>query len=271
MTDNSGKVTKTSSICCPRCGGSGWIIETINTAELYGDGTTAEVAMQCPDCNGGIASRSEQVRERASIPSVFYDASLSQFDWRYTVDGKEVNTQKIRTIAESFVNDFEKWEARGMGLYIFSRTRGSGKTYLASCLCNELMKKKAITTKFVRCGDLLDIVKGADTGSQDEYKRNPILLLQRCKLLVLDDLGQKRTAGAWMDDVLFQIVDERVSNGLVTLFTSNVPVDQLDLDERVVSRIHSIAVTLPLPEFSHRGRVATQKKRAFLEELGVMQ
>lgn len=257
---------------CPRCRGTGYILYQIDQRELYGSDEPCMIdyASPCPECNGGLEKRSDVIRKRSNIPMAFYSDTLAQFDWTYEQDGKPVNTEPIKKVVQSFVNDFQTWEANGMGLYLHSRTRGSGKTFLASCICNELMKDRALTTKFVRAGDLLDIVKNADKTSPDEYERDPVKLLQRCKLLVLDDIGQKQSGAAWLNDILFQIIDERVNNSAVTLYTSNVPVDQLEIDDRIVSRIYAQVVPLRLPEYSHRSKVSDWKKRNFLKEIGVI-
>ena len=273
-TGNNGKHTQAGqgSIECPRCHGTGWVLYERDMKEIYGgnDPVWVEYAAPCPECRGGADIKAATVRKRANIPAVCYDATLNQFDWTYLVDGKQKDTSKHKQLAEAFINRFDEWEQKGMGLYIYSRTRGSGKSYLASCLCNELMKGRALITKFVRVGDLLDIAKSADKSSPDEYERNPILLLQRCKLLVLDDIGQKQSGGAWLDDILFQIIDARVSQNLVTIYTSNIPIEELEVDERIVSRIHQKSVMLRLPEYSHRGKVAELVKDQFLHEIGVM-
>lgn len=248
------------------------MIYKADRGEIYGTGgpVLIDYAAPCPECSGGLEVRSEAVRQRANIPASYCDATLRQFDWEYQENGKPANMEGKRKVVDSFIADFTEWEKDGMGLYIHSRTRGSGKTFLASCICNELMKSGAMVTKFVRAGDLIDIAKSADPTSPNLYEREPVRLLQACKLLVLDDIGQKQSGAAWHEDILFQIIDQRVNDGLVTIYTSNVRLDQLEIDDRIVSRIYQKSVELRLPEYSHRTKAANLHKVAFLKERGVI-
>lgn len=47
-------------------------------------------------------------------------------------------------IIKTYLDDFEKQKEQGMGLFIWSRTKGSGKTRIAAGIANELMKRYAV-------------------------------------------------------------------------------------------------------------------------------
>ena len=69
---------------CLRCKGGGLIIvpkSTARTKALYGDDRLIEFAEPCPDCNGGEMQQIEEVRDRANIPTAYYDASIDKFRW----------------------------------------------------------------------------------------------------------------------------------------------------------------------------------------------
>jgi DNA replication protein DnaC len=261
---------------CPTCGGSGYIVELKSNEETkatYGDDVLVEYASPCPSCNGGHASKVESAKRTADIPQAYYDSRYSAFDWSVyrNSDGQMLNLSKHKVLIDSFINDFDRWEQKGQGLYIWSRTKGSGKTFLASCICNELMAKNPMRTKFVSATNLLNIAKSADSTSYNEYERDPIKLLCNCKLLVLDDLGQKNTGAEWMNDILFRIFDERYQKKLVTIVTSNIKLNSLDLDDRVVDRIYSMCIDVPIPDYCVRAKEATDRKMDFLRELGIVQ
>lgn len=258
---------------CPKCKGSGYILVrkcTPRSIELYGKDNPVDYAEPCPYCNGGEQQKIEDVRVRSNIPTTYYDASLESFKWDcYTDEMKKtiIDTSMQRKIAESFVFDFEKWQEKGIGLYIYSKTRGTGKTFLASCICNSLMVKYKITTKFVSVSDLIDLAKQQPR----QGEKAPIEVMCECKVLVLDDIGQKSTGAEWLNDILFKIIETRYQNKLVTIFTSNIKSSDLKmLDDRLISRIEKISQNIPLPEDSYRSKQAKDEKKELFKELGIM-
>ena len=264
---------------CPVCGGVGeYISDDLeadaypNEKPIYAPGTRIPVAHRCPQCNGGLALRAEQARKVADIPRTFYDARMADFDWAIYCDekGNAIDLTKHEKYINSFVNQFREWEKRGLGLYLWSVTRGSGKTYLASCVCNEIMEKQGVGTRFVSAGDLLNLVQSRERDSPDAMKSNPVKLMQTCRLLVLDDLGAKNNGTGWLNDILFQILDARMTSGLVTIITSNVKIDSLQLDDRIVDRLNRVCVSIPLPDYCVRAKEASEEKKAFFETMGLL-
>lgn len=243
---------------------------TPHSKMVYGDNRELPFSMPCPDCNGGHAKKVSFAKNRANIPASFYDAQLTDFCWDVykDADGKEVDTTKIKAYVDSFVDDFSEWEKEGLGLYIYSKTRGSGKTFLASCICNDLMRKYPMTTKFVSASELINLSRKKD--ERDFVGKDPIEVLCECKLLVLDDLGQKNTGNEWLTDILFRVIDARYQKKLVTVITSNMRMNELKLDERVVDRLAKLCQPLPLPEYSYRLKEASDGRTDFLRRMGVI-
>jgi DNA replication protein DnaC len=232
-----------------------------------------DYAEPCPTCKGGHAERVETVKKTSSIPVVFYDKNYESFNWNIYRDnsGKIIDMTKKKNLVEDFLKGFNEWSKEGLGLYIHSKTKGSGKTFLASCLCNELMERYAIKTRFVSATNLLDIAQSGDQNSPDEYKREPIKLLCNCKLLVLDDIGQKKTGAQWMDDILFRIVDDRYTQKLVTIYTSNMSIQGLEVDERIKERMIKVACSVSLPEYNVRAKESYEEKLSFLKKRGLIE
>lgn len=256
---------------CPQCKGSGWICvckSTQHSREVYGDDRELEYAEPCPYCNGGEKQKVEEIRERANLPATICDASLDHFKWDAYLDsnGNVIDLTRQKKFVESFIQNFEKWQEKGIGFYIHSKTRGSGKTYLASCICNGLMVKYKVSTKFVSASELINL-------SKQELRlgeKNPIEVMCECKVLVLDDIGQKTTGEDWMNDLLFKIIEARYQKKLVTIFTSNLKVSELRVDDRISSRIDKISQQIPLPEYSFRSKAAYDEKIDFYKEMGLM-
>lgn len=256
------------------CGGQGLIPAWEKGAYIdafYGEeNSVTHGCMPCPYCNGGIDYQIQETRKNADIPASFFDSDMAAFDWSIYIDRdkRPIDTSDAARAVNSFITRFRDWESRGVGLYIYSRVRGSGKTFLASCICNELIGRYSIKTKFVSCADLIAIEKSGHD-SVDEYERDPILRLCKCKLLVLDDFGQKKTGENWVNDILFRILDYRITNNRLTIITSNIPYEEYSGDTRISSRIDGNMWGIHLPEFSVRSSKAMGKKIELAEAMGL--
>lgn len=256
---------------CPTCKGTGWRLYEEEPEEY--EGISIVYAESCPTCKGGHAERVEVTKKTSNIPVVFYNKNYSSFNWNIYKDstGNIIDMTKKRILVENFLKNFSEWNKKGLGLYIHSKTKGSGKTFLASCLCNELMELYAIKTRFVSATNLLEIAQSGDKNSFDEYKRDPIKLLCNCKLLVIDDIGQKKTGYDWMNEVLFRIVDDRMTQKLVTIYTSNLRLEELSIDDRITERINKTAYAVGLPEYNVRSKESYNEKLSFLREMGLVE
>ena len=272
----------TSATKCERCNGSGMYIFQQRASEyakkngkdhIYGErDPLIWVGTKCPYCNGGFADNVSIAKKDAELPSAFYNKRLKDFDWDIYVDdtGKPANTLGTRKAEEAYIEKFEAAEEENKGFYIYSRTKGSGKTFLASCICNELMSNRAIRTRFVNASQLIDISQSGDKSSYDEYKRNPTKLVYECKFLVLDDLGQKNTGGEWLEDILYKLLDYRMLNKRMTMITSNIPMQELPYNERILDRINNLCVGVHLPEICVRSKEARESNKRLFDKLGLL-
>lgn len=260
---------------CTECGGTGWIDYqkpasevTVEGNKIYeGQKGTITFARRCPSCSGGTAVI-QRVKKRANIPASFYDAEFNDFDWDVYLDndGKPIDMSLQKRFVTSFLMDFPKWSDRGIGLYIWSKTRGSGKTFLASTICNTLIKERRLTTKFVSVSNLIDLVNE----SRKDGTMNPIKELCECDVLVLDDIGQQNTANEWLMDILFKICDSRIQEQKITIATSNKKIYELKFDDRILDRLNRMCQMIPLPDYCVRSSEATQEKKDLFAELGLM-
>lgn len=264
---------------CPKCGGTGMYLYMQKASEyakergvpnIYKEDWEIPVGRKCPLCNGGQAEVVKSLNKISNIPRSHSADRYSAFKWDAYKDdkGNVIDTSKHKKVVDGFINNFQMFDEEGMGLYIWSETKGTGKTMLSSCICNELMNKYQIGTRFVRTADLLDIANSGDKNAYEEDKRDPMKLLRECKLLVLDDIGQRKTGGDWLQDILFQILDARTSRKLVTIVTSNVKVQSLNIDERVRRRIEDFTMQIALPEYPVGNSEAREKKMDLLRKSG---
>jgi DNA replication protein DnaC len=196
---------------------------------------------------------------RAMIPYEFIGKKPKDFDWN--LYGCDTDIQK--RIANGFIINFDKCEKKGKGLYIYSKTRGSGKTLLASCLVNQLIDTRPINAKFINVLDLIELTK---KGFKHESSSEELEGIFNTRLLVLDDLGVQMNK-EWSETVLYRLINHRKTNKLVTIFTSNIPVNELKTDDRIPDRIFEITVPLNIPEVAIRNMKAKDENAEFIKEI----
>jgi DNA replication protein DnaC len=70
--------------------------------------------------------------------------------------------------------------------------------------------------------------------------------MMKTDLLVLDDIGLRGTTESLQNEI-YEIIDERDTNERATIFTSNVPLDQIAelLNEQIASRIEGMTHAIP--------------------------
>ena len=200
---------------------------------------------------GVTAEESEFRKIRAMMPFEFLDVRAKDFQWsRYQGDV---------TVAKEMVNryilHYEKLRNKGMGLYIYSGTKGSGKTMLACCLLNEITKRYKGVVKFVNILDFLEMTKKGFSGDDEDVNN-----IRHAGLLVVDDIGVQMSK-EWIDTVLYSLVNDRYVNRLPTIYTSNIPVNRLKMDDRITDRIESTTYSVQLPEESIRKAMREQQKQ----------
>lgn len=245
--------TSRDSDVCPICEGREWILK-------IKDGV--EIAVPCKCREKAVMSRRLRF---ADIPEAFCGMDLRSF--RMDVYRKQESKKMVSDackIIKTYLDDFESQKERGMGLYIWSRTKGSGKTRIAAGIANELMKR--YTVKFAVSLTILQEIK--NTWRRDtEYSENQLLdALYTTDILVIDDFGVERPAD-WINDKMYQIINERYINQKVTIFTSNDPLDKLSYDDRITNRIKERTYQIAFPEESVRDHIAERMQEEIIEKM----
>lgn len=216
-----------------------------------------EVARPCPRCTTQL-----QAGVGTGIPSQFREADIGKFDFgAYGVD-----LSKLRQIIESYCNHFEKARREGKGLYLWSATAGSGKTFLSCCVLRTLILKHGFQGKFVTAVDYLTAVGKSYDKFRERGEHDPSQIYRVCPVLILDDLGTQKP-GEWQEQEMFRLIDTRLSNGLVTLITSNFPPEKLNLNFRIIDRVIKSSIILQMPEVSIRRAKAEKEQADFLDKL----
>ena len=209
----------------------------------------------CPRCKGR-----RRVNDQTGIPPEYRDADISKFD--YSV--YQCNMERMAKVFTSFVEDFEKWGRQGKGLYLWSKTPGSGKTFLACCIARSLMIKYDLQMRFITVPDYIDTVGEKIKRARGEEDRSKVY--QECDVLVFDDIGAQ-SSGEWQQQEIFRLVNRRMENGKITIYTSNMSTDSLNVGPRTRDRIIKASIELQMPEESIRKKKAEREQQNFLQEV----
>lgn len=160
----------------------------------------------------------------------FPDAEMA--NWTFAND--DGADAKISSIAHKYVDNFVEMKKRGKGLLLYG-TVGSGKTYIAACIANELINRgrPCLVTNFAR---ITNTLQGMFEGKQ-RYLDD----LNRLDLLVIDDLSAERDT-SFMNEMVFNVIDARYRSGKPLIVTSNLTSEELmrpnNIDkQRIYSRV----------------------------------
>ena len=244
------------------CDGNGILVYRLFEQKDDKDKFVEEVGLPCA-CKGEREQADR--RDVSDIPKTYENATINNFNINF-YSSRDIAIN-VRTTAKNFIKNFDEIKNNGKGLYLYSKTKGSGKTYLACAMGNALISQHNIGVKFASTIELLQKIKDSYRKDSEMSERDLLRIYKTVPVLILDDIGAENKT-AWVDNVFLNILDTRISENLITFFTSNVPIEKLTLDERIVNRIYKMAIEVPLPEESVRKNLAQMENKELMQLLG---
>lgn len=248
-------LTSQGSDVCPICHGDEWVLEII-------DGK--EVATPC-------ACREKAIQKRrmsfAELPAGLSDLHLASFS--ISVYKSDVSRQKARIacqIVKEYLDMFEDAKRNGMGLYICSETKGSGKTRMAASIANELMEKHNTQVKFSTSMRILTEIRRSYDPGTAMTESQLLSALSTTEVLIIDDFGTERVTD-WVKDKFYEIINNRYVDKKVTIFTSNEPIEDLKYDDRITNRIKEMCYQVNFPEESIRDHIADKNMNNMMKRI----
>jgi len=220
---------------CETCGGIRWVRVDVPVGHRqYGQLT------RCPEC-GALAERKRRraVYERKRQRIERYTQRVGRYGRQTfeTFDRRtgEARTEHVREALEAALRFAEVHE----GWLVLTGTKGTGKTHLASAICNYLENEpvppeEKPLTMYVTAPDLLDLLRSGYDDANDDHQE----LLELCRgvdVLIMDDLGVESSSSAWVREKLYSVLNYRYQAELPTVVVTNDRLD--DLPARLRSRL----------------------------------
>ena len=230
------------------------------------------------ECECGKIQRERTKRKQTfvAIPKEFEGKTVDNFrtDCYSTAQGREL-AEMAKTIAKRYVEIFDEIrETNAKGLYFHSAVKGSGKTRLAVSIANDLISRKGIPVKFSTTIQILEQIKhtwgerarGRDEINQARTEERLIRELVSVPVLVVDDIGVEQPKD-WVNERFYNILNGRMVKKQITIFTSNYRMEELQLDDRIISRIDKMALPIEFPAESVRAAISRKENDDLMDRL----
>lgn len=203
----------------------------------------------------------------ANLPEGYKYLTLTNSPVR-TVQGR-IYTLLTDYVA-TFERQFDETAPQIKSLYLFSKNPGTGKTTTACALANEYLIVHYLgslkrgrrplhqPTYFLDVNEFqteYNLATMTDDEAGIERIKTTISRCRAVPFLVMDDIGVRDTTEAFRA-YLHAIINRRVTSGLPTVYTSNLPIEDMAkvFDARLYDRIRDMCLDLYFDGESKRGR-----------------
>lgn len=149
-----------------------------------------------------------------------------------------------KTVVEALDNavnvivEFGKTNGERHGLFLWGGT-GCGKTLLSCAVLNEILRFYNAPVRYAKISrDILSRIRASFNPNSEFYGEGRKIEQELASVaaLVIDDFGVHRES-EWVNEVLYDLIDARYENNLLTILTSNESLDSFRASAG--ARIHS--------------------------------
>ena len=254
-----------------QCKFSGKLLHINDYTALYVNSVYKDIATAYERCTCNEASKiwqqydeyieKDKIRKinLSKINKLFKNNNLGKRQLNSTFENYKI-TNKNKNAYENVKKYVDKLikGTTNKGLFI-TGAYGVGKTYLASCIANEIIKngKSVIFGTLIQ---LLDFIRDSYSNSEVSDK-DYLNLYSSVNLLVIDDLGKEKPT-EWVLEKLFLIVNNRYNNYLPIVITTNYNRNQLrerlcinknySIVDSIISRLYEMCGGIEIKDDDHR-------------------
>ncbi len=150
------------------------------------------------------------------MPNELSKASMKE------IDTSDENRYETIIWIKNFIDNYKKGITK-KGLYLTGNF-GCGKTYLLCAMLNELAKKGSKVAVIY----YPEFLRSLKSSFYDEDYSLKFEEIKKVELLLIDDIGAETTTSWGRDEILGTILQYRMQEGLVTFFTSNFNIKELE-------------------------------------------
>lgn len=174
-----------------------------------------------------------------------YSFAILSPKWRsWTFDKDDNSAPVITQFLKSWLDKFDENLSINAGIR-FHGNVGTGKTFFAACLANEIFNRYNIPVMMATLPTLID-AKDSKL-SENDWQWN---YANKCKVLVLDDIGTEAKTG-YRQELLFNLINNRLMlEKALTIITTNISSTDLENERENMetARVYSRIVELcPIP------------------------
>lgn len=133
----------------------------------------------------------------------------------------------------------------GEGLFIWSETKGNGKTSWAAKIMQAYFRAVGVTNNlrtrglYINVPEFLEDMRRNMNNPSEEHS-TLLNLIKKVDMVIFDDIGTESPT-KWVREQLYIIINKRYSEGLSNIYTSNMSLAELGheeiLGDRIASRI----------------------------------
>lgn len=140
---------------------------------------------------------------------------------------ENADNKHIKTLSVKYVDKFDEMQKKNQGLLFYGDV-GTGKTYTASCIASELIRREKAV--IMNCtAEFLRLLQSFDTANNVSERLN------NCLLLIIDDLGSERDT-SFAYEKIYGIIDNRYRAGKPVIITTNMSINEMQSEPAVQKR-----------------------------------
>jgi len=179
--------------------------------------------------NGAIGKRLEpckKVLEAMEMMNgfVFRDIDKANVNASFLKLDKTLGRKEALKKTKEVIKNYT--ESKKPGWIYITGVPGTGRSYFASALANRFAERKLGDICYIDCRYRFNDLNNLFYNNLKEFNEQLSSIIN-CKLLVLDDFGNETIKDNVRDSIVFPIIHDRASKGLITIFVSEVPLNEI--------------------------------------------